>query len=70
MSVKKIGNRIEKALKDKGLSRSDLAKKFKTSHQCVSSWINGLHYPSLDILEGIMKLTEKDANYFFGYGRE
>lgn len=67
MSVKKIGKKIEKALKEKGLSRTDLAKKFNTSHQKISSWINAKHSPSLETLEEIMELTGKDANYFFGY---
>lgn len=67
MTVKNIGQRIQKALNDKNLKRIDLAKKIKGSHQKVSSWINGKHSPSLETLEIIMKLTDKDANYFFGY---
>lgn len=66
MTVKHIGKRIQKALDEKKLKRIDLANKIKGSHQQVSSWINGKHSPSLEMLEIIMKLTDKDANYFFG----
>lgn len=66
MTVKNIGKRIQKALDEKKLKRIDLAHKIKGSHQKVSSWINGKHSPSLEMLEIIMKLTDKDANYFFG----
>lgn len=66
MSVKSIGKKIQKALDEKKISRQELAEKLHGSHQKVSSWINGKHYPSLETLETIMKITDKDANYFFG----
>ena len=66
MSVKKIGARINKALKEKGLERKDLIKKLHGTHQRISGWINGIHYPPLEALEEIIKMTGKDANYFFG----
>lgn len=66
MTVKNIGSRINKALKEKGLKRKDLAKKLHGTHQRISGWINGIHYPPLEALEEIIKITGKDANYFFG----
>ena len=66
MTAKNIGKRIENALKEKGISRNTLAKKLNGTHQRISAWINGINNPPFEALEIIMKLTGKDANYFFG----
>ena len=66
MTVKNIGKKIEAALKEKKITRSELAKKINGTHQRVSGWINGISNPSIETLEEIIKLTGKDANYFFG----
>lgn len=65
MSVKNIGKKIEEALREKGISRRELAEQLQGTHHMVSSWINGIHYPPLESLEKIMNLTGKDANFFF-----
>lgn len=67
MTVKKIGASIKKALKDKNLTQEKVAEKLKVSRALVNKWVNNKYSPSVDELALIMKLTDRDANYFFGY---
>lgn len=63
----KFGKKIKEAMQNKGISQTKMAEKLKVSRQQISNWIANRNNPPADALIGIMKLTDKDANYFFGY---
>lgn len=63
----KFGKKIKEAMQDKGISQTKMAEKLKVSRQQISNWIGNRNNPPADALFGIMKLTDKDANYFYGY---
>ena len=63
----KFGEKIKEAIRDKGISQTKMAEKLKVSRQQLNNWIGDRNNPPADALFGIMKLTDKDANYFFGY---
>ncbi len=66
MTVIKIGKRIKQAIKEAKLTQEEAAKKLKISRQQISNWVNNRNNPPADILANLIKLTGKDANYFFG----
>lgn len=70
MTVIKIGKKIKQALKDRNLTQEAAADMLKISRQQISNWVNNRNNPPADILAALMKLTGKDANYFFGYPSE
>ena len=66
MTVKKIGEKIKKAIKESNLTQEDTAKKLKISRQQICNWIHNRNTPTINLLNEIIKITGKDANYFFG----
>lgn len=63
----KFGKKIKAAMENKGISQTKMAEKLKVSRQQINNWLKDRNTPNPDALIGIMRLTDKDANYFFGY---
>lgn len=61
-----IGKKIKEAIRTAGLTQSDLAKRLGLTRQQITNWVVGKNSPSLTNLFEIIKLTGKDANFFFG----
>lgn len=67
MTIQEFGNRLKKAMKEKSLTQSKVAEELHISRQQVSNWLRGTCAPSFLVLMKIMEVTNKDANYFFGF---
>ena len=52
-TCKKIGNNLTKAMKNKNISREELAEKIGISLSKLEKYLNGTSMPSLDILANI-----------------
>jgi transcriptional regulator with XRE-family HTH domain len=73
MSTKKLANiptnhiviakRIRKAIKNGGLTESEFAKKINIHKSSLSKYLAGHHAFSYEMLQGVMKFTNCDANW-------
>lgn len=60
--------RIKQALKEAGLTQSELARKMKITQPTVNAFVNGRRNPTATTLKKIAKATGKDISYFFASG--
>ncbi|MDD6173132.1 MAG: helix-turn-helix domain-containing protein [Elusimicrobia bacterium] len=60
--------RIKQALKEAGLTQSELARKMKITQPTVNAFVNGRRNPTATTLKKIAKATGKDISYFFSSG--
>ena len=58
-----IAKRIRKAIKNCGLTESDFAKKIKIHKSSLSKYLAGRHAFSYEMLQGVVKYTDCDANW-------
>lgn len=58
-----IAKRIRKAIKNCGLTESDFAKKIKIHKSSLSKYLAGHHAFSYEMLQGVVKYTDCDANW-------
>lgn len=65
----RIGGRIKKARKEKGLTIKELADKTKLSAGFVSKAERSVHIPSLTTLQRISNVLEVPLSYFFSDSR-
>ena len=61
-TCKKIGNNLTKAMKNKNISREELAEKIGISLSKLEKYLNGTSMPSLDILANICKTLCVSSN--------
>ena len=50
-----IGQRVHRWRRDKGLKRSELAKRLGVSRQRVGNWERGVNTPTLEVLPGLAR---------------
>ncbi len=60
----KAGERISHALKDVGISDSELSSRLGVSRPAISSWKNGRYYPSIENLIMLSDITSYPVEYF------
>lgn len=60
----KAGERISHALKDVGISDSELSSRLGVSRSAISSWKNGRYYPSIENLIMLSDITSYPVEYF------
>jgi transcriptional regulator with XRE-family HTH domain len=65
MKEKMIKEKIKQAIKEAGLTQSELGRKLNITHPLVNNWIKGRRNPSLKSLKKIASATGKPLNYFF-----
>ncbi len=63
-----IGSRIRRALDAKGISLSEIGRRFGRSQSAVSGWVSGKTQPSLEHLAEICRLTGVSADEILGVG--
>lgn len=63
ITINQIQLRIAEAIKQSGMSQSEIAKKIGVCHQAISAYITGRSMPALDTLANLCKLLDVDANY-------
>ena len=58
MSITKIGfgKKIKRLLKEKNMTRKQLADAIYVSHSTVSTWTRGLHFPDYSLLDTLCEI--------------
>ncbi len=61
--MKDLGERIQKARKNKGYSQETLANLFGISRQAIQKWEKGENEPSIDSVKRLAQLLDVDFTY-------
>ena len=61
----KFGLRLQEAIKQSGMSQSELGRRLGTTSQSVNGWCQSGVIPRKDVLEKIPKITGKPLYWFF-----
>ena len=62
-----IGSRIKEARLAANMTQDELARKIGVSKNAISNYEHGVSTPKVELLCGIMKHLNVDANYLYGY---
>ena len=62
ITVEDISNKLVEAIKQSGLTQTDLAKKVGVSQQQISIYLKGKNLPALDTLSRLCTVLDLDAN--------
>ena len=63
LNLEKIGEKITKQRKQKGLTQLELAETLYVTHQAVSKWENGKSIPSIEVLIELTALFDISIDY-------
>ena len=63
ITLEQIQKRIAEAIKQSGMTQTEIAKSVGIGQQTVSHYIKGDKMPALDTLANLCKLLDLDANY-------
>ena len=63
ITLEQIQTRIAEAIKESGMTQSEIAKSLGISQQTVSHYLKGDKMPALDTLANLCKVLDIDANY-------
>lgn len=65
-----LGQRLQKARKESGLSQEELAEQLGVSRQAVSKWENDSGYPEMEKMIRLSQLYQVSLDYLVGNGQE
>ncbi|MCI8370507.1 MAG: helix-turn-helix transcriptional regulator [Clostridia bacterium] len=63
ITLKQIQARLAEAIKNSGLTQSEIARCLKVSQSNISHYLKGDKMPALDTLANLCKIIDCDANY-------
>lgn len=63
ITLKQVGERIAEAIKNSGLTQTEIARRLNIKQSNISHYIKGDKLPALDTLANLCKLLDVDANY-------
>lgn len=63
ITIERIHERLAEAIKQSGLSQSEIAAKLRIRQSNVSHYIKGDKMPALDTLANLCKFLDIDTNY-------
>lgn len=63
ITLENIQIRIAEAIKQSGMTQSEIARQLGIKHQQISCYIKGQKMPALDTLANLCKILDIDANY-------
>ena len=63
ITLEKIQKRLAEAIKQSGLSQSEIARRLGIKHPQISCYVHGKKLPALDTLANLCKILDVDANY-------
>lgn len=63
INITQIQTRLSEALKQSGMSQSQLANLAGVKQQQISCYIHGKKMPALDTLANLCKILDLDTNY-------
>lgn len=61
-----IRARLVEAIKQSGLTQSEIARQVGVSHQQISGYVCGIKMPALDTFANLCKILDVDANEILG----
>lgn len=63
ITLTQIQQRIAEAIRESGLTQSEIAKRLGIKHQQISCYLHGKKSPSIDTFANLCKALDVDANY-------
>ena len=63
ITLEPIQKRLAEAIKQSGLSQSDIARALNLTAQTISCYVHGKKMPALDTLANLCRVLDIDANY-------
>lgn len=63
ITLLQIQSRLAEAIKQSGISQTELAKQLNISQSAVAHYVRGDILPALDTLANLCKALDLDANY-------
>lgn len=63
ITLEQIQARLAEAIKNSGLTQSEIARCLKISQSNISHYLKGDKMPALDTLANLCKIIDCDANY-------
>ncbi len=63
ITLENIQIRIAEAIKQSGMTQSEIARQLGIKHQQISCYIKGQKMPALDTFANLCKILDVDANY-------
>ena len=63
ITLYQIQSRLAEAIKQSGMSQSEIARRTGVKHVQISCYVHGKKMPALDTLANLLKVLDVDANY-------
>ena len=63
ITLVQIQERLAEAIKQSGLSQSEIARQLNIKQPQISCYVHGKKLPALDTLANLCKVLDADANY-------
>lgn len=63
ITLEQIQVRIAEAIKQSGMTQSEIARRLGIKHVQISCYVHGKKLPALDTLANLCKVLDLDANY-------
>lgn len=65
-TLEQIRNNLIEAIKQSGLSQSEIARKLNLRHQSVNKYVCGESMPALDTFANLCAILDVEADYILG----
>lgn len=66
ITLNQIREKIIEAIKNSGLSQTEIGKKLNVSQQTIGQYLNGRAMPALDTFANLCVILDVDANEILG----
>lgn len=63
ITLDKIRERLKEAIKQSGMTQTELANRLNISQATVAQYLSGRAMPALDTFANLCKILDVDANY-------